>query len=97
MELEASLLFAIPVVLGIGLLALAKWARRRNALLNSFLRTSAGMKALIRGELGEERELFGDLPAPLHTAGKVLAALAILFVLGTLLLVAILIIGRTSA
>jgi preprotein translocase subunit SecG len=53
------------------------------------------MKALIRGELGGERQFFGDLPAPLHFMGKVLAVLAILFVLGTLALVAILIIMKT--
>ena len=92
-------LFTLPVVLGVALLWLARWARRRNLALHhgeGLVRYGDFVEASHQGKLGEAARLvfFGDLPKWQATAGRLMMWAVVLAVVAGAVAVAVLLFAR---
>jgi hypothetical protein len=85
MPMKLLLLFALPMIIGVALLLLSRWARRRNADLSTrdgnYLHGDWPTE-LRRGHFLEtSRKYFvGDMQRPLELSGRILAAGVVIFV-----------------
>jgi hypothetical protein len=93
------ILFTSPVILGLALIALARWARRRNAVLRlGTVRDAELFAAISRRQWRELGRLFflSDAPRVWELAGRMLALLAIVAVLSLLVFILVVLLRATA-